>query len=77
MRKLYFVDTNAYYYLICEETDGCKILTDNAERNLQAVTDFSSYLENVAVDESWKPVPGETVKSLTVSCDILAELERE
>lgn len=75
MRKLYLIDTQDYRFLMSDDGEFRRVLTDDKDPSMLN-TDPISYL-NAVEDDSSLEVYTETVEELLTDAEIVASIEVE
>lgn len=75
MRKLYLIDTQDYRFLMSDDGEFRRVLTDDKDPSMYDI-DPISYLNAVEDDSSWE-VYTETTEELLTDAEIVASIEVE
>lgn len=75
MRKLYLIDTQDYRFLMSDDGEFRRILTDDKDPSMYDVEPIA-YLAAVEDDSSWE-VYTETTEELLTDAEIVAEITVE
>lgn len=75
MRKLYLIDTQDYRFLMSDDGEFRRVLTDDKDPSMYDI-DPIDYLNAVEDDSSWE-VYEETVEELLTEAEIVASIEVE